>query len=473
MVRLSYFSMCATFAYYQTWQVFELYFQYPFYTLLIVDRPDDFVIPAMTVCTPISVKKSSLSQVNEVDNGFNDEPSRQLQQTMERYYRKFLRTLPLEDIIRYAPNFQEFVVNVKCLPDKIFGSRYCDDLRKYALVSLHEVEACWTLFHRLIANPLIDGANRRLDELLINTRILINSETVLAGPHDMDFETGELVRFTIDLMKNESTSLHLPVTGTVRFHDSDRIASRETDVSLLIVANSHYRVTVLERKYHMLPPPYQTKCHHYYEGNEKNVNVYDERYIRSHFDCINNCLALKTSNLCSCWPPEVPFVTFKASNVTMCDWVQMALANQSMDMSPANATSYLLRESFFIEKLADAVFNNCTGVHVRPCERSCPSQCVHSFYDIKSETNQWPSSGALEYVNSSSVNDSALISLIRDDYVMYLEYTPIYDFISTVCSAGGIFALWIGFTFATLLLQIRDAILFSCNIFKRCATFAK
>ena len=430
-----------------------------------VDRSATIVMPALTFCSPICVKKSILSALSEADDELFGPPSRQLQDKLDKYYREFLHSFPLEQILLHAPNFDEFILESKCLVDRVFNTTHCSDMCTYALYNIHELETCWTLFHRLTANPLMDDEKLQLDEERAEVMTLINNKAVSAGPRDIDFETGELIRFTIGLMSNESTSLHLPISATLRVHDSDRVASRDSDVSLLISSNSHYRITAMERKYMVLPAPYRTKCVHYYEGNKKNVSIYDREYMRSHFDCINGCLAQETQRRCSCWPPEVAFVESDRSNVTMCDWTYMAMKKQSYEVL-INDTSRMAQVNFDIEKAADDAFNKCTGNYFNRCKQSCPLECVHSFYNVKYEANKWPSDESLDHVNSLYVNDSALVSVIRDDYIIYLEYVPIYEFLATVSNAGGIYSMWISFTFAALAQRVRVAIMFSYDSLK-------
>lgn len=470
LFKACFFIICSSFASYQTWRVFNLYLAYPTYTLMTVDRPKTIVLPAMTFCSPISVKKSVLEDASAMEDEFLAPPSRKLQEKIDKLYRNFLHSLHVEDIFHLAPKFGEFILQAKCLMDEIFNTSHCGNLKDYALKSLHELEACWTLFHRLTPNPLIDDVNLQLNQQTSETMVLINEQTVLAGPRDIEFEPGELIRFTIDLMMNESVSLHLPIGATLRVHDSDRIASRDSDVAVLITADLHYRIKVMEKKYVTLPAPYATNCRHYFEGNVKNVSAHDSDYMRSHFDCISSCLARETQKRCSCWPPEVAYVVLDQSTYgecIMCDWVEMGKKNKQPDDFSTNNTHDMLKANFDISRAARDVFNNCTGNHVDMCTQLCPLECVYSYYDMEYETNKWSDDDSFDYVNASHADDSALISLIRDDYVIQMQSVPIYDFLSTLSSAGGIFALWISFTFAAILHQIRTVVQFtrkSCRL---------
>ena len=439
-----------------------------------MDRPNTIVLPALTFCSQIGVKKSVLADVSGMEGEFIRPPSRQLQETLEKLYRNFIHSFPVQDILHYAPKFEDFILETKCLTDEMFNRTFCKNLGEYALNSLHELEACWTLFHRLTANPMIDDADMQLNEERAEAMVMINEKTVLAGPREVEFEPGELMRFTLDLMEDQSPSLHLPVTATLRVHDSDRIASRDSDVPVLIASNLHYRITAIEKKYVTLPAPYPSECFHYYEGDEKNISIYNSNYTRSHFDCISSCLAKETQRRCSCWPPEVAYVTLDQSTTnrsTMCDWVDMAKASRPDDFL-TNDTSSMLKKNFEIARAASDVFNNCTGDHIAMCNELCPHECIYSDYDVRYETNKWPEDESLDHVHSShahssDVEDLALVSLIRDDYVIQMESVPIYDFLSTLSSAGGIFALWIGFTFAAVVDQMRAAIILSYNSLKR------
>lgn len=226
---------------------------------------------------------------------------------------------------------------------------------------------CFTLFHQDQSNLLNDIAIH--SGLSQSPVIRGRGDAVDLDVADQPFRPNEVLRLKINFTAQEYTSLNSPISGVINIHDADEVPPvRER--SLVIYPGYYYDFFVTKQSERLLEHPFATDCVRYTANNVKNnasdndnedINEYLHQPL-SKTNCIIGCLASKTMQLCSCWPPELPFMLGSGPNsienrMKWCDWNESPAGNISK--LPSGSTS----------------FRYCFSDNEAQCKTQCKSDC--------------------------------------------------------------------------------------------------
>lgn len=443
-----------------------MYLKYPYLSNLLISTMSDLSFPGMTLCSSIAIKKSMLLALSNDTTLLNAEKSKLLQLKMDEYYHKYLEKYPMEDLINETLNFDDVVNREKtiCLVDQINKSNFCKNLQSTSIATSLNLESCWTLFHASQTNSLLQNRDLIPNLNLSHYRVVINSQTVNGPRSKAPFLEGEIIRFLISLNKNESTSFHLPATGSIRFHDNLRLPDY-IDGLIEIRSGEYLQIAVTNTKFTLLPAPFATKCINYKKSDGKESNpFFDNTY--SHFDCIRGCILRKTISKCNCWPPEIPFIADARGNMTknlrICNWMKRAERKSNNTLDPSNSEYLFVQRK--LQRLALQIYTSCMANFFTPCEKKCRYTCNFSFVYSTYVRLAWPSEDTLNSSQESrrKKNCCSLLSIkFENDFSeRQVLYYGKYDLPSTVSNIIGIFSLWVALTLAEMI-----------SVFKKTADF--
>lgn len=158
-------------------------------------------LPGITLCSSISIKKSTLLESSNETTIKSEKKSKELQEKYDKYYHQYLDQYSMEDLIYETLDFNDIAYPEKtmCLVDIINKSNYCKKLQLAAINSSVNLQTCWTLFHDSQFNPLIHDKKLapRLD--LANRKVVIKNNTLIGPTSTIPFAPGEIIRFVVDL----------------------------------------------------------------------------------------------------------------------------------------------------------------------------------------------------------------------------------------------------------------------------------
>ena len=456
------FAVCGVFCYLQCHKVLRLYFEYPIYTIISDFQTSNLAFPGITICSSIAIRKSMLLALEQGEDLMNASASSELQIQLDRYYHQYLEEHPMEKLIVDTLNFDDVASpeKITCLADTLHRSNYCKQLQAHTINSSENLRSCFTLFHGSEANPLQDDPKFVPSASVSHSRIIINNETLTATRENAPLNRGEIMRFIVSMNHNESTSLHLPVTGDLRVHENLRIPAY-IDTTTEFQSGEYLQSVISFGRFTLLEAPYRTNCRTYYSGLDRDANPLFGHII-SHLDCIHSCVTKTTIKRCKCWPPEIPFIRDRQGNATrnlfLCDWMKMAKKKLNETIDTSN-TGDLIHKEKKLQRMALKIFSGCTGSWVTYCEKKCGIACRFAFVETENEIDRWPS----KQRTSISAEDRelnkccALISIQYNQIQRNFVYTPKYDFVSTMSNVFGIVSLWLGF----ILLDVVKYVIFT------------
>ena len=203
----------------------------------------------------------------------------------------------------------------------------------------------------------------------------------------------------------------------VSFHSSNILPDyKRSNVFNKIEMGMVNFVTYSEVQTRLLPAPYLTKCLTYQLSNSGEQNV------RS--DCIQKCLyeRLRTQFNLNC------FWTYNNMKLIRGDNLLNLSRSPFCNHKKEPRIWKINDEQFLFEKL---------------CEKSCPRNCIESFYNYEIETRKRDNESGIAF--SISLEHGRFPDQV-------IEHRPIMDFITVVSNLGGLLGMWLGFS-----------VLFLCN----------
>lgn len=252
------------------WQVlstFQLFFQFRTSIDITLERPENIVLPGVTVCLEIDVYNRSAFRSIYPSINLNTITSQMMKQ-------KYLEA-PINTISKYSVLVENSSINctVRCTRSSRFvvNNSYCQDVscdRYSPLVTnimqlkSRELLKCWTYFSRSVTDSqLVEPANFERDFITINVNST-KSSIVYIYIHNSNFT---------------------PYIESVSY--------QTLSTSRIAKANLDYSLTTMN----FLPPPYATMCDYYEQyGNEGREG------------CLKNCRIGWFKTTYGIWPYTVP-----------------------------------------------------------------------------------------------------------------------------------------------------------------------
>ena len=412
----------------------------------------DLSFPGVTICNSIAIKKSMLLTIANDDQLLNVNSSKKLQVTLDNYYRKYLLKYPMEDLINDTLHLND-VVNrhrIICLVDQINKSKYCNNLQSNSIASSEKLQSCWTLFHFSHPSDLISNKFLIPSNDFAKFKVVINNLTIISAEETAPLAKNEIMRLVYRFNRNESTSLHLPVTGSIRFHDNSRIPAY-FDNTIELNIGQYLQIGITKLKYKMLRAPFDLSCRNYHSSESASRTNPLFGPIFSNFDCTYACVVKRTIQKCRCWPPEIPFIIDYQGNGTkniyLCDWMSMAEGQLNQSIINDSISENFIHQQRQLQKLALKNYISCSSVHFEKCNQKCPYSCEFSFIESNAELSTFEKiqkvNGEVKVLNR---RNTGLISVKyeTENEIVY-NYKPKYEFLSTMSNVLGIISLWTAF----------------------------
>lgn len=210
-----------------------------------------------------------LNQVNGSEGSTNKSA---IQSKMDEYYRKYLNSHTMLELVTNGLNFSEFVdVNyTKCALDEQFSEHLCKKVEH--LETFQGNSMCYTLFHASDTSKVTKLVPR---SGIATSAMVVGSTVINIEESERPMQPNEIIRFLINFQLQEATSLNEPPSGRVVIHDPKDIPAARMS-STYMEAGNFYEIYISEQVSELLPAPFQSNCTDYVEKNikaYKNVSI--------------------------------------------------------------------------------------------------------------------------------------------------------------------------------------------------------
>lgn len=401
--------------------------------------------------------------LNQVNGSEGDKNQSAIQSKMDEYYRKFLGSHTMLELVNNGLNFSEFVDSnfTKCALDEQFSTNLCKKLE--ILETFQGNSMCYTMFHASDTSQITKLAPR---SGIATSAVVVGSTVINIEESERPMQPNELIRFLVNFQLHEATSLNEPPSGRVVIHDSKDIPAARMS-STYMEAGKYYEIYISEQVSELLPAPYESNCTNYWKQNiGAYENVSKEKFPHpmiqkplSQSSCYMGCLGKRTKASCGCWPPEIPYLavaSFKGkATAKLCNWLK---SSKNKKAKGKNETAQEADNSNAIKK-----FNECLVKNEQYCSQQCPKDCTQKRYFTTVQSYEWPSDERINFSSNAAslrkLRECCAIVSIRyytDEATMYISSAK-YEIIEFFSYIGGIVSLWLGFTFIGIYDYLKDS----------------
>lgn len=331
-------ALCLAAAFYQVGKLMDIFLKYPVTISISTEHQSELYYPGITLCTSVGIslryyreneeqkeKWDAMVRQRKAELNISENaglPAYHRQDVINQLNTEYLSLQGLPEIVAASLGFTDLVLMAKCANRDVEKEDCLAELERTFLETLQGDFMCWTMFHES------QDINSKLFESVApsgykQSPFLMPDKGLSFDMLNQTMQPQEVVRLLVNLSATEPIQLGQQADGIISVHDYDQIKLNRRKAVILQPGN-YYEISYEEEGYESLPAPYKSHCLPYvreylpwYDGTDPCVHQFFDAPL-SRSDCFHGCMALKAISkpLCSCYPPEIPYLA-KDINCTL------------------------------------------------------------------------------------------------------------------------------------------------------------